>query len=87
MCSRANISGTGHRSDMGQTVLDRREMGLSNGMGFRALHALRAKQDPPNLKILPFFDEIFKIVSALAVIRHMTLNWASERVLGLVLLE
>ena len=47
MRSRANISRTGRRSDMGQTVLDRREMGLGNGMGFRALHAPRAKQDPP----------------------------------------
>ena len=46
MCSRASISGTGHRSDMGKTVLNRREMGLGNDVGFMVLHAPRAKQDP-----------------------------------------
>ena len=72
---------------MGQTVLDKGGMDLANGVRFTVRHAPRAEWDPLTLKKLTFLDEIFKIVSALAAIRHMTLNWASKRVIGLVLLE
>ena len=63
---------------MGQTVLDRGEMDLANGVRFTVRHAPRAKWDPLTLKKLPFWDEIFKIVSALAAVRHMVLSWVSD---------
>ena len=62
---------------MGQTVLDREEMDLANGMQFTVRHAPRAEWDPLTLKKFPFLDEIFKIASALAAVRHMTLSWVS----------
>ena len=64
-------------SDMGQTVLDRVEMGLSNGVQFTVRHAPRAEWHPLTLKKLPFLDEIFTIASALAAVGHMTLSWVS----------
>ena len=54
MCSRANISRTGHRNNTGQTVLDSGEMDLANGVRFTVRHAPRAEWDPLTLKILPF---------------------------------
>ena len=70
---------------MGQTVLDRGDTGLANGVWFTVRHAPRAKWDLLTLKKLPFLDEIFKISYALAAIRHMTLNWVLKCVDGLVL--
>ena len=86
MCFRANISKTGRRSDTGQTVLDRGEMDLAHGVRFTVRHAPRAERDPLTLKILPFFDDISKIASAIATVYRMTLNWVLECVIGLVLL-
>ena len=72
---------------MGQTVLDRGEMDLANGVWFTVRHAPRAEWGPLTLKKLPFLDEIIKIAYELAAIRHMTLSWVLECVIGLVLLE
>ena len=58
---------------MGLTVLDRGEMDLANGVQFTVRHAPREEWDPLTLKKLPFLDEIFQIVSALAAVRHMML--------------